>query len=614
MANSRNIQYTGRDFDSIKSQLIEYARNYFPDTYTDFTPASPGMMFMEMVAYVGDILSFYQDIQLQETFLQYAKNPSNLYNLAYMLGYRPKVTAAATVELTVSQVIDAVEVGGQMVPDWSKTYLIAENAQVVDSGAGKVSFLTESPVDFSYSSSFDPTDISIYSTDDLGEPSQFLLTKKVKAYSGTVKTQEFTFGSYQKYPTVEINDSNIIGILEAKGSDGDEDLWYEVPCLGQDTIFVDSLNTSSDYNQARYVLELQKVPKRYVTRFTTENKLQIQFGSGMYAEDVDTWTIFLPDPTSTQQIQGISNNRFDVAYDPSNFLYSKSYGLAPANKTITFKYVVGGGVSSNVDSYTLTVPGQMTITVKDGSTADRSRVSFYNGEAASGGRNGDELEEIRQNTIKAFAEQKRMVTLNDFTVRALSMPSRYGAVSKAYATTDTVVKNNNTSILKQNPLAVSLYVLGYDSDGKLKACSETMKNNLKAYLSEYLMLTDAIDLKDIYIINLGVQYDIVLRPNYNSRDVLLKCNTALQNYMKTVNRAVNSVINISELYSLLDQIPGVQTVKSIRINNKNGEGYSAYGYDVEAAIKNDILYPSYDISVFEVKYPEVDIEGRVTTL
>src|SRR5574344_122152 len=620
MNSERNIQYTGRDFTSLRSQLIEFAKNYFPDTYTDFTATSPGMMFMEMAAYVGDVLSFYQDTQLQETFLQYAKNPNNLYTLAYMMGYKPKVTTAASVNLTVSQIIPASGSSGSFSPNWNKVYRLGENSQILSATSGTISFLTKNPVDFGYSSSADPTTVSVGDIDTSGNPLTFILTKKVKAYSGTIKSTNFTFGSYQKYQTVELSDNNIIGILDAQevGDLTESGSWYEVPFLGQDTIFVDSLHENVEANGAQFTLALKKVPKRFVTRFTTNGTLQIQFGAGMYADDANIVLTgesnYLPNPTTLSEDQNLSRDRFDVAYDPSNFLFSKSYGLAPVNKEITFRYVVGGGVSSNVESYTLTKAGALDVSSKDGSTVDLTTLGFMNEEAASGGRNGDELEEIRQNALRSFAEQKRMVTLNDFNVRALALPPKYGTVAKAYAVGDLIANEKATSLLDKDSLAISLYVLGYDINGKLTASSTSLKENLKTYLSEYLMLTDAINIKDAYIINVGVKYDIVLKPNSSSSDTLLKCNKALQTYFRTEIRSINETINLSDIYSLLDQIPGVQTVKNVVIENKYGEGYSEYSYDIKAATKNGIVYPSYDISIFEVKFPEVDIEGRVTTL
>lgn len=614
MSAKRNISYLGKDFDSFRQQLIEFSKNYFPDTYADFSATSPGMMFIEMAAYVGDVLSFFQDTQVQETFLQYAKNPVSLYALAYMMGYRPKITTVSEVDLTVTQEIPALADGQ---PDWNKTYRISEFSSVKSDNQSEVKFLLRDPVDFSFSSSYDPTDIEIVEIDENDVPLSYNLIKHTKAFSGEIKTYNRVVGSYQKYFTFELPDDNIVGILDITDSDGN--VWTEVPFLGQDTVFQDAVELDDNGKpqiQVPYVLKLEKVPRRFVTRFTAKNRLQIQFGAGMYADDEDEQN-FLPDPLSlAAPVQEMSADRYDQAYDPSNFLFSKSYGLAPVNTTLTVRYIVGGGVKANVDANTLTKPDNVHIISRSGEgEVDPTTVTFNNEVAATGGRDGDTIEEIRQNSLRSFAEQKRMVTLNDFSVRALSMPARYGVISKAYATNESL-NGIQKSVLERNPLAITLFVLAEDINGNLIAASDLVKSNLKTYLSNYLMVTDAIEIKDAYVVNIGIQYDIVVRPNYQSRDILLRCNEALKDYFSTDKRYINEPVNLSNVYTLLDNIGGVQTVKNIRVLNKQGldKGYSEFGYDVDSATRDNILYPSYDPCIFEVKYPDRDIEGRVTTL
>src|SRR5210317_2208545 len=201
MAEERDLKYINREFSDFRTALMEYAKSYFPDSYNDFSPTSPGMMFMEIASYVGDVLSFYQDTQLQETFLQYAKNPSNLYTLAYMMGYRPKITSAAEVDLTVTQRVQAT--GVNYTPDWDQGIKISENATIGSTVGDNLTFITQNVVDFKFSSSYDPTDVRIHSLDD-GNPAEYILTKKVKAISGTVNTTTQTFTSAEKFTTIEI--------------------------------------------------------------------------------------------------------------------------------------------------------------------------------------------------------------------------------------------------------------------------------------------------------------------------------------------------------------------------------------------------------------------------
>ena len=598
MAQTRDIKYINREFGDFRSQLVEYEKNYFPDSYNDFSPTSPGMMFIEMASYVGDVLSFYQDTQLQETFLQYAKNPSNLYTLAYMMGYSPRVTSVATTELTVTQRVAAV--GSNYTPNWDQALRVGENSTIAASIGTNPTFLLDDVVDFKFS-----TEVTLHSLDG-DNPAEYLLSKKVSATSGTIQTLSRTYNEAEKFATFNIEAADIIGILDITDSDGD--VWTEVPFLGQDTVFEEVTNTAADSAEIRSNLRLKKVQKRFVTRFTSKGVLQVQFGSGVLGVDDDT---FLPNPTNVPINNKKNTAILDKSYDPSNFLFTRTYGLAPTNTTLTVRYLVGGGTAANVPANTITSIDAVTTTATD--TTYESTITFNNEVPAEGGRDGDTAEEIRENSFRAFSEQKRAVTLQDYTVRALSLPPKFGSISKAFVTQD-LATNANYSVLDKNPLALSLYVLANDYNTHLINASQGLKNNLKTYLSQYMLITDAIDIKDAFIVNIGVKFEIVTLPNYASRDVLLECNLALRDYFDIRKWSINQPINLSPVYTLLDRIKGVQTVKDISIVNKQGGKYSEYAYDVKGATKNNVVYPSYDPCIFEVKYPDGDIEGRVTTL
>ena len=603
MAEERDITYINRDFTDFKNQLVEYAKNYFPDTYNDFSATSPGMMFIEIASYVGDILSFYQDSQLQETYLTYAKNPKNLFNLAYMMGYKPKLTSVSEAELVVSQVIPA---DLNYNPDWSQAAFISASSIIQSTNNSQTNFILQDSIDFTFSSSYNPTDVSINDIDGFQRPSEYLLLKRVKAYSGNIKTATLSAGSIEKFKTFTITDTNIVGVLDVVDADGNK--WYEVPFLGQDTLFVDEANTGTDANQSPYVLTVQKVPRRFVTRLQSNGALTIQFGAGTNSAD-DSY--ILPDPTNVgngSNANPLTRNKLDFAFDPSNFLNSKSYGLAPTSD-LTVRYVVGGGINANVPANTITHKYSVAGT-------NTNLVSFTNPQPAFGGRSGDTVEELRENSLRAFSEQGRAVTLQDYTVRALSLPAKYGSISKAYVTQDQLTNpnSNDSSLLDNNPLALSLYVLAYDSNGKLTAANTTLKSNLKKYLSEYALITDSINVKDAFVINIGINYEIIVRPDYSGRDVLLNCNLKIQEMFKTSKRSINQPINVSDIYKELDKVKGVQTVQKVYIDNLQGGDYSQFGYDIKGATRNNIVYPSYDPCIFEVKFPSKDIKGRVTTL
>ena len=607
MNQDRDIKYINRDFTDFRSELTNYAKNYFPNTYNDFTPTSPGMMFMEMAAYVGDVLSFYQDMQLQETYLQYAKNPTNLYNLAYMMGYRPKMTTVSEVDLDVSQVVDATTAGQ---PDWSQALQLPGGTQLSTNSAGQVKFYVDKPIDFTFSSSYDPTTVVVESLSIGGEPAQFRLTKTAKAISGEVKIVKQTVDSVEKFKTLTITDSNIVGIKSIIDNDGAGNIWYEVPFLGQDTVFIDSSNNASpDSSVVPYVLTLQRVPRRFVTRFTSTGQLQLQFGAGITGQSD---TILTPDPTNV----GLGNNqgisRIDYAYDPSNFLHTQAYGLAPSNTVLEIKYLIGGGVQANVPANTV----NNVIGYGGAFTDPTNSLTFNNPIAATGGRDGDTVEELRQNSLRSFNEQSRAVTLQDYTVRALSLPPTYGSIAKVYIAQDQLTNPNSAtdSIIDSNPLSLSIYTLAYDNNKNLVTTTVNLKNNLKTYLSQYMLLTDAINLKDAFVLNIGVNFEVIIKPNYLGRDVLLTCTNLLKEVFDITKWSINQPIELSSIYTLLDQVKGVQTVQTVQIVNLSGGNYSQYAYDINGATRNNIIYPSYDPTIFEVKYPDTDIKGRITTL
>lgn len=597
MAEQRDIKYVNKDFNDFRSQLIEYAKSYFPDTYNDFSPTSPGLMFIEMASYVGDILSFYQDTQLQETYLTYAKDPKNLYTLAYMMGYRPKTTGVSEADITISQIISAT--GLNYIPNWSEAAVIPANTTITSTDQSQTQFLIDREVDMSFSSSLDPTDVIINELDGSSNPESYLIRKSVKVFSSQIISTTFTITEPEKFKTLTIQDSNIVGILDIR--DSDDNLWYEVPFLGQDTIFKKEDNTDTDSNLVPYNLNLIKVPRRFVTRHLSSGNLQIQFGAGI--NDTDDGEL-LPNPQNVGlgTNQGVS--KIDVAYDPSNFLSSKAYGVAPANTTLTVRYLKGGGVGANVPANTITNPSQ-TFT----------NTTFTNPTPARGGRGADTVEELRQNSLRAFNEQNRTVTLQDYTVRALSLPSEYGSVAKVFVTQDQVTNSNlGATILENNPLALSLYVLAYDNLGKLIQAPNRLKQNLRKYLSEYIPITDALNIKDAFVVNIGINYDIIVRPNFSSRDVLLQCNLKLQDIFNISKWSINKPINLSDIYLELDKVKGVQTVQNVEVINKAGGNYSEYAYDIKGATRNNVVYPSYDPCIFEIKFPQTDIKGRTTTL
>jgi len=619
MTENKQISYINKSFGELKSSFIDYARTYYPNTYNDFSSTSPGMMFMEMAAYVGDVMSFYLDNQIQENFLQYARQQNNLYALAYMMGYRPKVTAAAITDIEVFQQVPSILSGSVYVPDYSFALFASGGLQLSSDLYNKSNFLIQDSIDFSYSSSYDPTVTSVYQI-NTGIPEYFLLKKTRQAISANVQTTTFSFGVAESFPTVEINESNIIKILDIVDSDGNT--WYEVPYLAQETIFDTIKNTNinnpnlSDDNDTPYLLQLRKEPRRFVTRFLDNNTLQIQFGAGTNTQNVDEE--ITPNPDNVGLGLPYKQSKLNTAFAPANFLYTDTYGIAPSNTTLTVRYLTGGGVSANINSNTISnIVNKSTNFKFQNNTLDSTQaqyvydsVSVNNPNAATGGQDGDTNEEIKIKSSTSFTTQLRSVTQDDYLVRALSMPSEYGSVAKMYIESEKIANTLPGEI----PAVLNLYVLAFDANKKLKTSSIALKQNLSTYLSQYRVINDSLKIKDAFVINIKVDFDIIVLPNYNNNDVINKCISSLKTYFDIDNWQINEPILTSDLYVMLSQIDGVQTVKDVKISNISNGLYSQYAYDIMGATRSGVIYPSIDPMIFEVKYPDTDIRGRVVPL
>ena len=624
--SKRDIKYLNRDFSNFKSQLINFSKRYFPDTFSDFSPASPGMIFIEMASYVGDVMSFYLDNQIQENFLQYARQSNNIFELAYMFGYKPKVTAAATVELDFFQQVPAIYDGTTYSPDYSYAVKINRNTVISEAAvAGAVDFLLLDDIDFSVSSSLDPTEVTVYEVTGT-VPTYYLLKKTRNAISATLSSQTFDFDDPIEFDTRTLNDNNIIGILDVYDSDGNQ--YYEVDYLGQETIFKKIKNTNinnpyySNDDNTSYILKTEKVQRRFATRFLDTSNLQLQFGAGKSSDSDEE---LVPNQNNVGIGLPFGQTKLTTAYSPKNFIFTDTYGIAPSDTTLTVRYLTGGGVASNVAANRITqLNKSLTQFISqnlDGTLANyvfRS-VACNNPSAATGGQDGDTLQEIRQNTISNYGTQQRNVNLDDYIVRSLSMPSEYGSISKIYAEVPKV--NNTTFAVPQTTSqnfnnvikTINLYSLSSNSDNHLINTSNTIKENLRTYLNEFRMLGDSVEIRDAFIVNIAIDFDIVVLPNYNSNLVLASCIERIIEYFKIDNWQINQPILLKDLAINLDKVDGVQIVNNILISNKFGEsiGYSKYGYDLQAATINDVIYPSLDPSIFELKYPNNDIRGRV---
>jgi hypothetical protein len=623
METKKDITYINKDFGQFKKNLIDFTKQYFPDSYTDFSATSPGMLFVELASYVGDVLSYYTDTNLKESLLEQATERSNIYDIAKSLGYTPKNSVPAYVTLDVFQLVPSIGSGNDVRPDYNYALSIKPGMQIKQKD-GPAIFRTLDSVDFKYSSSFDTTEVTIYESDPATKlPTYYLLKKQTKAVSGEVKTQSFTFGTPIAYDKIVLPDSNIIEIISVTESDGDS--WYEVPYLAQDTLFEAVPNLAeNDPELSKYrssspsLLKMKKTAKRFITRLRSDNRLEIQFGAGI-SDNNDEEIIPNPDNVGNG-LAGFRKN-LDVDIDPSNFLYTRTYGQAPANTTLTVTYTVGNGISDNVSSNVLTNINNILYDDDVNSTTSGALVNFVkstvvtnNPTPAIGAKTSDTLQDIKNNALANFATQNRLVTREDYIIRAYSMPSKFGSIAKAYIVPDDQISQQDYQETKvPNPLAMNMYVLGFNQNKQLVELNQAIKENLKTYLDYYRILTDAINIKDAFIINIGIQFEISVLSNYNSNEVLLKCINALREYFNIDRWQINQPIIKSDITNVIANIKGVQSVINVNFNNlyDTDYGYSGNVYDLASATKNGVIYPSLDPSIFEVKFIDTDIKGRV---
>jgi hypothetical protein len=663
----KDIKYLNKDFNAFKENLIEFAKTYFPKTYNDFSEASPGTMFIEMASYVGDTLSYYIDDTFKQSLMLYADDMQSIIPLARYLGYKPKVTAPAVTKLSVYQLVPSIGVSANNMPD-SKYYIRIKAGMHARSSVNSINFITKDIVDFSDENN---REITVYERDNqTGEPTYYLVKKYVDATAGTVVTKSYEFDSYSPYQRIELPEDNIIEILDCRDSNNNK--WYEVPYLAQEMVFIEQPNTEAndpDLYQFKstipFILKTLKTPRRFVTSINGDRTTTLQFGAG---DSTASDEQLIPNLKNVGLGLPNSISRLEESFDPTNFLKTKTYGTSPANTTISVKYLIGGGIISNVPANSITTIDSIEFD-EDTSYFNTQQLSLYirmkdsiaidNEIPATGGRSGDSINEIRENALANFSAQNRAVTAKDYQVRALSMPSKFGAIAKAYATADGTLDNNSPSSIlaspnhlqeftdlvmsfvnnpdalepsqaevkeqitkflvgktsneneKNNPFAINLYLLAYDVNGNMTNINRAVKENLKTYLNEYKILTDGVNMLDGFVINIGIDFEIICYPNYNKSEILIQCISSLRDYFSIDNMTFNQTINLSEIELLLANIEGVSSVPMLKITNKCGGNYAPHSYNIDAATKDKIVYPSLDPSVFEIKFPDSDIKGRV---
>lgn len=624
--NTKQINYLSKTFTDFRQNFIDFTKAYYPNTYADFNEASPGMMFIEMASYLGDVLSFYIDNSFKENLLEYAEQRENVITIAQFLGYKPKLTAPATTEAELSIIVPATLVDGVYVPDSKCLLKIAAGSTFSSNDQTPVSFRLMECVDFN---DIVADDYIVNTRDGLGNPVNFVVIKKGVLVAGTEKSIQFSFGSPERFVTREIPDDNVIGITSV--ADSSNNTWYEVNYLAQDVVADDTQFVSNDEEGTLPAagLRLRKVPRRFVTRITRDLKTQLVFGSGV-TNDSDLDVLVDSRQIATSQYGNfISDTVGNTAINNFNFLNSSAYGLSPSNTTLTVRYLIGGGVESNCNANTIVNVNQVVIQ-NDTSGYSPAQLGQFNATVqtlevnnplpATGGGEGESIDEIRENALAFFNAQNRVVTSEDYVIRSYAMPGRFGTIAKVYAVKDEQLNQIMSSVSDNfvqnpvNPTGINLYTLGYNNNKKLVTLNTVTKENLARYLDQYRMLTDEINILDAFVINIGVRFDITVFKNYNMKDVLARSIDTVREHFNIDRWSINQPIVIADLVYEIGSVEGVQNVTNVQIFNKyqfkDGLDYRPYKYDIESATINGVVYPSLDPSIFEIRYPETDIIGN----
>lgn len=641
----KEIKYLNKTFPQFRQNLIDFSKVYFPDTYKDFNETSPGMMFIELASYVGDVLSYYIDAQFRENLVNFAQEQENIINIAQAFGFKPKPAAAARTNADLFQLIPALNSGSSFIPD-SRYYLrLAPNSVFSSEEFGNVNFRNIQEVDFSEPVS---QSLTVFSVDQNNNPLTYLVKKSAVLEAGDLKTITRVFGDPQQFSSITLPEDNVLGIIKIVDSSGKE--WTEVDYLAQDIIIDDTVNISptTGSNQGlapAKIIKFKRESHRFITRYDETFHLQIIFGSGVLDDSNELVSL-----DSTK----IANEEFETrlsstALDPADFLSSTTFGLSPSNTTLTITYVVGGGVESNVPSNTITKVTLSTVvndrdvfTPQEQSLFDDTvrSLAVNNPEPATGGKGADSVEEIRQNTLAFFNAQNRLVTAPDYIARVHAMPPRFGGVAKAFVIEDdqlTAVEAARVTDVKTSanlpqitpgdqfvldngkPRVINLYVLGFDHNRRLQALNDQTKYNLKQYLSTYKILTDEVQILDAFVVNIGVNFKIIVFKNKNINEVLANCIDAIKDFFSIDRWEINQPIILNDLYLQIAAVEGVQSVVNLEIINKyqftDGVDYAPFRYDIKGNAldaEKGIIFPSLDPMIFELRFPDSDVVGSAT--
>jgi hypothetical protein len=600
---SRNRSFLNKDFIDFRSALVDYAKTYFPDRIQDFSESSLAGLLVDLAAYVGDVNSFYIDHQFRELDPELAVERANIENLARNAGVKITGASPAVASVDFSLIIPAEQKGSTYRPQQAALPIIRKNTTLISDG--EIIFSLVEDIDFSEKNTLGElvAEVQVSEFNSDGTPLNYLLTRSGQCVSGERTSETFDIPDNNvPFRTITLGKTNTSAILDVRDLDGN--IYYEVDSLSQDTVFRAVENIDDDDKLVSDKVEVMPAPYRFVTQTSSSTRITtLRFGSGNAGTlDGD----LVPDPSELAlPLYGKKVfSRFTV--DPNNLLKTKTLGISPSNTTLTVQYRSGGGISHNVSPRSITTAGGLIIDFLESPSTSvafsvRSSLSLTNEQAASGGSNAPTLEEIRSLISASRNLQNRIVTKQDLLARIYTMPANFGRVFRA-----------GVSPNSRNPLATELYIVSRDGSGNLTLSPDTLKKNLSVFLDQYRLVSDAIDILDAKVVNVGIDFEVTVDPNFESEAVLSRAIGKIIEYTRVENFQIGQPITMSQIQNLIFNTPGVVSVINMKFvnlsGNLNNREYSNFVYNIPNHTRKGLVIPPIG-GIFEVKFPSFDIRG-----
>jgi len=592
------IDYTARDFNSIRTRLIQHARKYYPETYQDFSDLSVGSMFIDMIAYVGDQMSLYLDHSVNETFLPTATQYENIVKMGRQVGYKLDTLPAASGLVTLYLALPPDSTG--QAPHFG--YAPVLKAGSTFSSKNGANFTLTGDVDFSNMDT--TTYLVIEENETTGAPTMFGAKVYGEVVSGNFITERHEIGSHEPFLTIDLEQENVSEVISVVDQEGHE--YYEVEYLSQNLIYKAVSNSNANTKDTvPMVLKPHAVPRRFILE-RDGLITNLRFGHGSEREE-EALSILTP---SNMLLKKHGRKYIsDFSFDPYRMLQSDKMGVAPQDTVLTIKYRTNGRQVVSVPSAAIDSTTSPIFNFDRPDLLDSAKLSTVaaslevtNEEAFVGSSREPTIEEVRHRIMGLYAAQNRAVTLRDFEAIVYNMPRKFGSIARCKVERDADSFKNN----------INIYTLSEDADDNLTLANITTKSNLKVWISRYKTVMDTVDILDARIVNLGIDFTVVGEIGKDEATILSKCYRAITEEVKEYKLHMGETFSIASIFRALGRVTEVLRISDVRVYQKTGPAYSDIYYDTEERKSSDgaSVIAEKDV-VFEIKFPEVDIRGAV---